>query len=37
VKEVARIQISFLIDRGIKKVRTNVISGGRVWGSLKSV
>jgi hypothetical protein len=37
MEEIARIQISFLIDRGIRKVRTNVISGGRVWGSLKVV
>jgi hypothetical protein len=37
MEEVAKIQISFLIDRGIRKVRTNVISGGRVWGSLRTV
>jgi hypothetical protein len=37
MEEVARIQISFLIDRGIRKIRTNVISGGKVWGSLKAV
>jgi hypothetical protein len=37
MKEVASIQISFLIDRGVRKVKTNVISGGRVWGSLKAV
>jgi hypothetical protein len=37
MEEVARIQISFLIDRGIRKIRTNIISGSRVWGSLKAV
>jgi hypothetical protein len=37
MEEIARIQISFLMDRGTRKVRTNVISGGRVWGCLKVV
>lgn len=37
MEEIARVQISVLMDRGVKKVRTNVIRDGRVWGFLKSV
>jgi len=37
MEEVARIQISFLFDRGVKKVKTTVISGNRVWGFLKNI
>jgi hypothetical protein len=37
MEEIARIQISFLIDRGVRKVKTSVISGGRAWGSLKAI
>jgi len=37
MEEIAKVQISVLMDRGVKKVRTNVIRGGRVWGFLRTV
>lgn len=37
MEEIAKVQISLLMDRGVKKVRTNVVKDGRIWGFLKAV
>jgi hypothetical protein len=37
MEEIAKVQISVLMDRGVRKVRTNVIKGGKVWGFLKTI
>jgi len=37
MEEIAKVQVSVLMDRGVKKIRTNVIKDGRIWGFLKTV
>lgn len=37
MQEIARIEISFLIHDGKKKIMTNVISGNRAWGFIRSL
>jgi len=35
MEEIAKVQISVLMDRGVKKIRTNIIRDGRIWGFLR--
>jgi hypothetical protein len=35
MEEIAEVQVSVLMDRGVKKIRTNIIRNGRIWGFLK--
>jgi hypothetical protein len=37
MEEIAKVQISVLMDRGVRKIRTNVIRKGTFWGSLKPI
>jgi hypothetical protein len=35
MQEIAKLQISVLVDRGYKKIMTNVVRGDRVFGFIK--
>lgn len=37
MREIATLQLNLLEDRGFLKLRTNIVKGGRVFGSLKTL
>jgi len=37
IKEIARLEISLIDDRGFKKLRTNLVKNNRIFGFIKTI